>query len=165
MDGMQIQDRPAATGARAPTPAWRRALLPLALFGLLAAALGVWRSQPGAHSVTLEQARAALESGQAVLIDLREPHEHATGVAQGAHLLPMRQLAQRAGEIPRDTAVPVYLVCATQNRSRATLERLHAQGLTHVRYVHGGMTEWARRGWPLVPPDPAALRGAATLPR
>jgi rhodanese-related sulfurtransferase len=160
MDRIQAPPDVAAQASPAPRR-WRRVLLPLAVFGLMALALGVWRGQPGAHSVTLEEARLAVEQGRAVLIDLREPFEHATGVAAGAQLLPMRQLAQRLHEIPRDIAVPVYLVCATQNRSRATLNALHNQGLTHVRYVHGGMTEWARRGWPMVQPNAAALRGAA----
>jgi len=165
MGRMQSPPPLPAAPARTGASRWRRVFLPLAVFGLMALALGIWRSQPGSHSVTLAEARAAVEAGQAVLIDLREPFEHATGVAAGAKLLPMRQLAQRLHEIPRDTAVPVFLVCATQNRSRATLDALHGQGLTHVRYVHGGMTEWARRGWPMVMPDGAALRGASGPPR
>lgn len=107
-----------------------------------------------ADSVTLEVARQALESGQAVLIDIREPQEHARGVAPGVRLLPMSQLRQRAMEIPVDPAKPVYLICNTQNRSSATLKALRPNGYGHVRYVEGGMLEWARRGWPLVKPGP-----------
>ena len=101
-------------------------------------------------SVTLEQARAEHQAGQALLLDIREPDEHATGVAPGARLLPMRQLPARLAELPRDQ--PVLLICNTQNRSRATLDALRAQGWTNMRYVHGGMSEWARRGWPTVKP-------------
>lgn len=107
---------------------------------------------PVADSVTLEMARQALESGRAVLIDIREPQEHAQGVAPGARLLPMSQLRQRAMEIPTDPAKPVYLICNTQNRSSATLRALRPHGYTHVRFVEGGMSEWTRRGWPLVKP-------------
>jgi rhodanese-related sulfurtransferase len=32
------------------------------------------------------------------------------------------------------------------------LEALRANGATGVSYVHGGMSEWARRGWPMVKP-------------
>jgi len=101
-------------------------------------------------SVTLEQARAEHQAGQALLLDIREPDEHATGVAPGARLLPMRQLPARLAELPRDR--PVLLICNTQNRSRATLDALRAQGWTNLRYVHGGMSEWVRRGWPTVKP-------------
>jgi rhodanese-related sulfurtransferase len=103
--------------------------------------------------ISLDDARAAFESGRAILIDIREPDEHATGVAAGARLLPMKQLAQRLGEIPTDPAQPVLLICNTQNRSSAVLRALRERGYPHVRYVHGGMSEWARRGWPMVKPQ------------
>lgn len=74
----------------------------------------------------------------------------ATGVAAGARLLPMSQLSALVGEIPLDPKKPVYLICNTQNRSSATLRALRQRGYAHVRYVSGGMSEWARRGWPMV---------------
>lgn len=103
-------------------------------------------------AVSLDEARAAFESGRARLIDIREPDEHATGVARGAQLLPMRQLPQRLAEIPADPAQPVLLICNTQNRSRALLKTLRERGYGHVKYVEGGMSEWVRRGWPVVAP-------------
>jgi rhodanese-related sulfurtransferase len=105
-----------------------------------------------ADSVTLDLARTELETGKSTVIDIREPQEHAGGVAPGAQLLPMRQLAARLGEIPSDPKRPVLLICNTQNRSGATLKFLREKGYTNVRYVQGGMSEWTRRGWPLVPP-------------
>lgn len=118
------------------------------LAAALALAAAPARAQPDA--VSLEQARAEQQAGKAVLVDIREPDEHATGVAPGARLLPMRQLPRRLAELPRDQ--PVLLICNTQNRSRATLDALRALGWTNLRYVNGGMSEWTRRGWPTVPP-------------
>ena len=103
--------------------------------------------------VSLEQARAEHASGKVLMIDIREPQEHATGVAQGAVLLPMSQMAQRVAEIPKQADQPVLLICNTQNRSRAVTEALQEQGFTNIRYVDGGMSEWARRGWPMVKPQ------------
>ena len=103
-------------------------------------------------SVSLDEARAALETGRAVVIDIREPHEHATGVAAGATLLPMSQIGRRLAEIPVDPAKPVLLICNTQNRSSRTLKALRERGYGHVRFVNGGMSEWAKRGWPMVAP-------------
>jgi rhodanese-related sulfurtransferase len=104
------------------------------------------------QAVSLEVARAEHEAGRALLVDIREPEEHATGVAAGARLLPLRQLKQRLHEIPTDPARPVLLICHTQSRSRATLRALRERGYGHVRYLNGGMSAWARRGWPLVKP-------------
>lgn len=110
------------------------------------------RALPAGDMVSLDAARTEFEAGRAVLIDIREPSEHATGVVAGAHLLPMRQLSTRLGEIPTDPSRPVLLICNTQNRSSATLKALRQQGYSHVRYVQGGMSEWVRRGWPVVTP-------------
>jgi len=103
-----------------------------------------------AAAVSLDQARAEHESGRAVLVDIREPDEHATGIAPGARPLPMRQPPARLADLPRDR--PVLLICNTQNRSRATVDALRAQGWTNLRYVDGGMSEWNRRGWRTVAP-------------
>lgn len=103
-------------------------------------------------SVSLDEARAAFEAGHALLVDIREPNEHATGVAAGALLLPMSQLGRRLGEIPTDPSKPVLLICNTQNRSSRTLKALRERGYGHVRFVNGGMSEWAKRGWPMVAP-------------
>lgn len=105
-----------------------------------------------ADSVSLEAARKELESGKSMLFDIREPQEHADGVAAGARLLPMRQLAARLAEIPNDPKRPVLLICRTQNRSSDTLKFLREKGYTNVRFVQGGMSEWTKRGWPLVSP-------------
>lgn len=105
-----------------------------------------------AESVSLDVARQELEGGKTVVIDIREPQEHALGVAPGMRLLPMRQLAARISEIPADPKQPVLLICNTQNRSSATLKYLRDKGYTNVRFVQGGMSEWARRSWPMVKP-------------
>jgi rhodanese-related sulfurtransferase len=145
-----------ATPARCPP---RRGWLLLAATMALAVALpGCNQAGAPEDVVSLEVARAELEAGRVVLIDIREPEEHATGVAAGARLLPMRQLNQRLAEIPTDPQQAVLLICNTQNRSSATLRALRKQGYGHVRYVDGGMSEWARRGWPMV--KPPAVPGA-----
>lgn len=131
----------------------RRLGLKLTLSLTLAAALmGCGETAASSDAVSLDVARAEHEAGRAVLIDIREPEEHATGVTAGALLLPMRQLNKRLHEIPTLPDQPVLLICNTQNRSSATLRILRERGYGHVRYVNGGMSEWARRGWPMVRP-------------
>ena len=119
---------------------------------------GCGDSVASTDAVSLDVARAEHEAGRAILIDIREPEEHASGVAAGARLLPMRQLNQRLAEIPVRADQPVLLICNTQNRSSATLRALRERGYGHVRFVSGGMSEWARRGWPLVRPAAAPGR-------
>jgi rhodanese-related sulfurtransferase len=122
------------------------------LMGVGALGLAHAQVRMDTESVTLEVARQELESGKSLVIDIREPQEHATGVAPGMQLLPMRQLASRISEIPNDPKRPVLLICNTQNRSSATWKYLREKGYTNVRFVQGGMSEWTRRAWPLVKP-------------
>ena len=140
-----IHCKPSTVGPR------RSALLFLCLGLSLATAC---QANPAPESTSLDNARAELESGRALLIDIRETDEHAKGVASGARLLPMSQIGARLAEIPADPAQPVLLICNTQNRSRATLKALRERGYTNVRFVDGGMSEWARRGWPMSKPAP-----------
>ena len=102
--------------------------------------------------VTLEAARNALETSSHLVVDIREPDEHATGVAKGMRLIPMSQLGKRLGELATPNQQPVLLICNTQNRSARVVEQLRAAGYSNVSYVHGGMSLWATRGWPMVKP-------------
>lgn len=128
----------------------RRPFIVLLTAALAGTAVSAWAQ--GGPAISLDAARTAFEAGKVTLIDIREPDEHATGVAVGAQLLPMRQLAARLSEIPADPKRPVLLICNTQNRSRAVQQALKDRGYHHVQYVSGGMSEWARRGWPMVKP-------------
>jgi rhodanese-related sulfurtransferase len=141
-----------------PAPLNRRQglirLLSLAPAGVFSATLVACTEAANATDrVSLDTARADHEAGRVALIDIREPVEHATGVAAGAKLLPMSQLKARLSEVPVQPDKPVYLICKTQNRSSATVKALRELGYAHVRFVDGGMSEWARRGWPMVKPS------------
>jgi rhodanese-related sulfurtransferase len=130
----------------------RLALSTLAVSALAVVGSAHAQARIDSESVSLDVARKELESGKAVVIDIREPQEHAMGIAPGMRLLPMRQLTSRISEIPADPKQPVLLICNTQNRSSATLKYLREKGYTNVRFVQGGMSEWARRAWPMVKP-------------
>lgn len=103
-------------------------------------------------SVTLEEARTALDKSSAIVIDIRETSEHATGVAKGARLIPMGQLGKRLNELPKPGEQPLLIICNTQNRSSKIVEQLQAAGFTNASYVQGGMSQWAERGWTMVKP-------------
>lgn len=114
--------------------------------------LSIGCSSSAANSVSLEQAREALQNPASIVVDIREPGEYATGVAKGALLIPMGQLGKRLAELPKPGAEPVLVICNTQNRSSRIVSQLRAAGYTNASYVHGGMSQWASRGWPMVKP-------------
>lgn len=134
------------------TASLTRRHLTLAALGLGLSVVACGSQASSEDSVTLDVARAEHEAGRITLIDIRESNEHATGVAKGAKLLPMSQMGARLGEVPSAADKPVLLICNTQNRSSKTLAALRQQGYKNVRFVAGGMSEWNRRGWPVVKP-------------
>lgn len=99
-----------------------------------------------AVTVTIDEFAAARADGSPV-VDVREPHEYVSGHVPGAQLVPMGQLAARAGELDRSR--PVYVICASGNRSKAMADLLAALGFD-ARSVNGGTAGWQNSGRPLV---------------
>jgi rhodanese-related sulfurtransferase len=145
---MLLNTGPAVLGRRQTLT---RLVLGLSVIGLLAACSSE-SDTPHPLRVGIDEGRQLFESKQVVMFDIREADEHATGVANGARLLPMSQLRQRANEIPKDPAQPVLIICNTQSRSSKVAQALKEAGWSNVRYVHGGMSAWANKGWPMVKP-------------
>jgi rhodanese-related sulfurtransferase len=103
-------------------------------------------------AVSLEDMRQALETSSTLVVDIREPHEHANGVASGAKLIPMSQLGGRLAELPAPGAEPFFVICNTQVRSASIVGQLQNMGYNNASYVNGGMSLWARQDWPMVKP-------------
>jgi sulfur-carrier protein adenylyltransferase/sulfurtransferase len=77
-----------------------------------------------------------------VLIDVREPHEWSAGHIESATHIPLNQLQQRLGEIPKDK--DVVMICRSGGRSGHAQEHLLQSGYTRVKNMVGGMQAWAR---------------------
>jgi rhodanese-related sulfurtransferase len=82
-----------------------------------------------------------------LVLDVREPFEWNEGHISGAMHIPMRQIAERAGELPRDR--PIALVCRGGPRSSTVGSLLLTRGFTRLVNVWGGMTGWAEAGLPV----------------
>lgn len=102
---------------------------------------------PGPDVEPGEAARLA-GTGQALLLDVREPAEWERGHAPGALHLPLGDLDPSA--VPADR--PVIAVCRSGNRSGAAAAVLARAG-RDARNLTGGMTAWAAQGLPVVRPD------------
>lgn len=90
---------------------------------------------------------AAAHAGGGFVIDVREPAEYVAGHVPGAILIPMGQLATRLAELP--LGAPVYVVCASGNRSMAMTSLLIRAGYDAYS-VAGGTSAWSRGGRPIV---------------
>lgn len=86
---------------------------------------------------------AAAHRDGALVIDVREPFEYVGGHVPGARLMPLGQLSSHVRDLPRN--VPVYVVCASGNRSLSAAGFLTAAGID-AWSVAGGTGDWIRSG-------------------
>ena len=90
---------------------------------------------------------AAAHRGGAVVIDVREPFEYEAGHVPGATLVPLNRLPAHTADLPRQ--VPVYVICASGNRSLTAADYLARAGVD-AWSVAGGTGAWLRAGHPVV---------------
>lgn len=92
---------------------------------------------------TLKEAdfRGKLESASdAMLIDVREPNEFKSGAIPGARNIPLSQLGQRIGEIPKERELLLY--CRSGMRSKTAARMLSRNGYRHISHLQGGISVW-----------------------
>ena len=97
-----------------------------------------------------EHARRRILLG-ALLIDVREPHERATGMAEGARGIAQGDLLGEASTQLPALDREILLICQSGKRSLDTAAVLRDLGYAHIASVHGGTT-WRAAGLPLVQP-------------
>jgi len=80
------------------------------------------------------------------ILDVREPAEFdgPLGHIPGATLIPLGQLADRVGELPKDK--PIVAVCRSGARSAQATHILHGAGFAQVANLPGGMLRWRQEG-------------------
>lgn len=98
-------------------------------------------SETTMQTITTAELRTLLTGDfQGLLIDVREPHEHAMARIEGARLIPLGTLMQHAGSLPMDR--DIYVHCKMGMRSARACEMLMARGFTRVANVTGGIDAW-----------------------
>jgi rhodanese-related sulfurtransferase len=97
----------------------------------------------------LELAQRLAEPNPPIMIDVREPDEHAYCHIEGALLKPLAAIAQWSTELDRE--VEYVLQCHTGVRSRQAANYLHSLGFKHVSNLRGGIDAWSALVDPSVP--------------
>ncbi|HIJ63258.1 MAG TPA: rhodanese-like domain-containing protein [Rhodospirillaceae bacterium] len=99
--------------------------------------------------VDVDTARQWITAGEAVVVDVREPHEHAAEHIAGSHLMPLS--AFDPGALP---AVPagkkLLLHCRSAQRCGVAAGYLVQSGYTgDIHRLAGGMLAWVAAGAPV----------------
>ncbi|MBI2511830.1 MAG: rhodanese-like domain-containing protein [Opitutae bacterium] len=108
-------------------------------------------ARPG---IPLDDAKAALKTGTAILVDVREPLEWTGGVAKTASLMPFSDLrgerTQWRAFLEKNRARKILVYCASGTRSGMVASRLRKEGFDAVNA--GSLRDWDRAGWPICSP-------------
>jgi rhodanese-related sulfurtransferase len=97
-----------------------------------------------------QQVSELLESGDAQLVDVREPYEWEAGRIAGATHIELEHLAGRAGDIDKDKKV--VFQCRVGRRSAMATAAFAASGYDAYNLA-GGITAWVDAGLPIEPED------------
>jgi rhodanese-related sulfurtransferase len=100
--------------------------------------------------ISVQEANELLNRGEAVLVDVREPHEWDAGRIPGARHVQLEHLASQADTMPRDKRV--IFQCRLGVRSAMATKAFRASGYDALSMA-GGIQAWHDAGLPLEPED------------
>lgn len=103
---------------------------------------GLFSSGPDL-TVCFSELNTALAEGRVHVVDVREPHEFATGSVPGAINMPLSVF--NSARLPAGKPV-VVLICQAGMRSGRALSQAVKAGRGDVRHYAGGMAGWRREG-------------------
>src|SRR5689334_7758422 len=86
-----------------------------------------------------------------VLLDVRNPDEHATAKIAGSTLIPMGELQARLSELEPHKHGRIVVHCHHGGRSMRVTQFLRQQGFTQVQNLDGGIDAWSLQVDPSVP--------------
>ncbi len=111
------------------------------------------------RQITAENAKASLDRGDAVLIDVREPDEYARERIEGAKLAPLSRFDPAAFASEREKIAVFH--CNSGNRTRQAADRLLAAGFAEAYELEGGLWHGSTRACPWSPTAGRRCRSCA----
>ena len=96
------------------------------------------------HDLSVHEVKALLDRHEdVVLLDCRQPAEHALVHLPGSILVPIDEIPERVGELDsvKDRRIVVY--CHHGHRSAMVADWLRGQGFPLVQNMVGGLEAWS----------------------
>ncbi|HEY3433879.1 MAG TPA: rhodanese-like domain-containing protein [Rhodocyclaceae bacterium] len=103
----------------------------------------------GGSGLSAAQATLKINREDALVIDVRESNEWATGHIPDARHIALGQLEKRLHEIEKFKERPIIVCCASGNRSAGACKQLQKAGFTQVFNLNGGISSWADANLPI----------------
>ena len=98
--------------------------------------------------ISVEDAKAMLDEGGAVVVDVRQPDEWVSGHVAGALHIPVDEVLTRTEELPKDKKL--LFICAQGVRSGLACEMAAAMGVPQeaLYNIEDGTPTWIERDFP-----------------
>jgi rhodanese-related sulfurtransferase len=119
---------------------------------LVSGAMLLWplvRRSTGGPWVTPAQATHLMNREDALIVDVREANEFASGHVLGAKSVPLARMETAAGEVMKKKDRPVIVYCDGGERAAKALAALKKQGFTRAANLAGGIKAWQDAGLPV----------------
>lgn len=127
----------------------------LVLFGtaLVTGGMLVWPlfnrvARPG-NDVGALEAVQLINRRDALVIDVRDAAEYASGHITNAKHIPEKEIADRLKELEKFKSRPLIVSCRAGGRAPGAAATLRKLGYTEVFALRGGIAAWQQAGMPL----------------
>lgn len=136
---------------------WTWVLMGVLLLSSFTLASQVWSYH--SYLLTVQQLKDGLAKAATpdkkgfVLVDVRSPEEHRTGMIPGTDLnIDFREMKTRHRELGVQLEEHIVVYCQSGHRSNIAAETLADLGYRHVYNVSGSMNAWMEAGFPVERP-------------
>ena len=103
---------------------------------------GVRRDEEAIPAMSAHELKRKMDAREPFeLIDVRETFEYEIARIDGAKLIPLREIAERADDLKREG--PIVIHCHSGQRSAQAVRLLQQRGFANVYNLEGGIDAWA----------------------
>jgi rhodanese-related sulfurtransferase len=108
---------------------------------------------PWPFEIDVRSVKQLLDESDAsfLLLDCREPSEHATACIEGAKLIPMKTIPAEIGQLEPYRQGRIVVHCHHGGRSAKVTAWLRQQGFAGAQNMTGGIDAWSQEIDPSVP--------------
>src|SRR5881396_1468567 len=100
------------------------------------------RADQAVPTISVHDVKRKMDAREAFqLIDVRETFEYEIARIDGAKLIPLREIAERADELQREG--PIVIHCHSGQRSAQAVRLLQQRGFANVYNLEGGIDAWS----------------------
>ena len=108
------------------------------------------RDEKMVPAISVNELKRKMDAREAFeLVDVREPFEYEIARIDGAQLIPLGEIANRADELQRGQQIVVH--CHSGTRSAQAVRLLQQRGFSNVYNLEGGIDAWSEQIDPSVP--------------